>query len=785
MEKVKIAIDIGSTKIVAAVCDENGKAHILTDDQANRFMIACVGFTDRQRLFGFAADCQGTVNPKNTIYGRDLKLLQEQRQHEFSPLRLSQDRSKALVVLVDYRKKTEVVYPEELLAMLLSKVKINAENSLKTEVESCVLTIPAAFSTQKRSSFELAAKIAGFHDVQMLNDTTAAAITYAMEKNSHPEGHNVLIFDIGATSTEASIVFVTKNGVFVKANAAEMNLGGENFVNTLVEYFLREFRAETKINLAKNEQIIARLRVGCEKLKKALSTGDTAKVTLESFYNGIPYDLIMTREIFELHCAEHFTKIMGVARKLFHSTLIQKSDVAATILVGGGGRIPKIQQDLKAFMHGGELSRILNQDEAVATGAAYFSTNSLRVEELPRLNSLFGNGPLKDLAKMQQVLRRFDEDEVALLEQMAQINDLEKLCYSYKRAVVKQGVEKGDEQLVVEKCNEILASLEHLGTGNFDRNDFRRHSKELKELYSLVCNKNHEINNNLQENPNVNLPKNDNFSMEEQEMKQIYAVVNKKSSFEPPKKVEIKEIHVDVPIKADSGQEFYDQGVALFVAQNYKDALEIFTYFIQQSKQQLSILDINELYSYRAKCHFYLKNYEKFRQDVNQIPRNRRSQELKVMTEQAARIFFIARAKEALNKIRLHQRDAPAIEVSLSILTSVIDIRPKPMKTFEEQRLTSKLLHSRSILNFQMRRYAQAIQDSYQNTKIIHSNPDFHDERQQMYDELIPYLKTTPKTKDLYKNFGGQTCEEFNEVSRCVKESKKTKKRGLFYCCGS
>lgn len=659
--------------------------------------------------------------------------------------------------MIDYQNKTEVVYPEQLLAMLVSKVKRNAEMYLQSPIESCVITIPSCFTTQQRVTVEDSCKIAGFNEVRTINDTTAAAITYAIQKNNLNEGHYVLIFDIGATSTEASIAYIDKQSVVIKANAGEMNLGGDNFVMALVQYFIREFKTETKINLANDDQAVARLRVGCEDLKKVLSTSDSAKVTLETFYKENPYDLVMTRQIFELICADIFRKIIDVGRKLFQSTLIQKSAITATILVGGGTRIPKIQQDLKAFMHGEELSRVLNQDEAVATGAAYYATWGVQVEELPKAISLFGDCSGLDIAKMQQLLRKFEDDETALVDYMVQVNELEKLCYSYKRAIVKQEVMREDEDFVVNKCNQILTWVEDAQKNFFDRNDFRRLSKELKELYAYACNKKHE--SSLIE-PNVDKV--------------------------APSKVELKiEDKAMDQVTENSGQELFDQGVALFTAENYKDASEIFTYFIQMSKQQTwpQKIVLHDLYSYRAQCHFYLKNYEKFSHDLSKIPKDRRTPVLKEMTEQATREMFMTRATDTLRKVPSYQRDAQSINIAISMLTSVLDTRPHPMNTYVEIRLTSQLLHHRSILHFQLRNYDQAINDTYQNMKLIHNNPDMSEHRDIIYDQLTPYLKTSPKSNELYKKYGQQTCEHYTHVKRCIKESKKTKNKGLFYCC--
>lgn len=667
--------------------------------------------------------------------------------HDLSPLRFSQDGNKVQVILIDYKNRTEVIYPEQLLAMLLFKIKVNAESQFQCPIQRCVITVPSCFNEKQRVSVEDSCKIAGFHDVQTINDTTAAAITYVIQRNYLNEGHYILIIDIGAYSTEASIAFVTKNSVFIKANVGESDLGGENFVQILVKHFINEFKTQTGVNLINDDKTIARLRFGCEELKKILSTGDSAKVTLESFYQGNPFDLIMSRETFEFICANLFRKIIDVGRKLFQSTLIQKSVIQATILVGGGTRIPKIQQDLKAFMHGEELSRVLNQDEAVATGAAYYATGNVHIEELPKPTSLFGECAGLDILKMQQLLQRFEDDEVALVEYMAQVNDLEKLCYSYKRAILKQNVFQEDENLVVEKCNKILSFLENAQQNILDKDDFRRLSKELKESYALACNK------------------------KKDDIKQ--PITNHVHSNKVNQKKEEKHLN--------QGQELFDQGVALLSAERYGDAAEIFTYFIQMSNQQTypEHITINDLYSYRAHCYFNLKMYDNFFKDFHKISKNRRTPALKEMFEQATDEIYLKRAANTLRKVQSLQRDEQTVTTALSMITSVLDTRPTNFKNFVQIHQTAQLYHQRSILHFKLRNYDHALSDAYQNMKIIHDNKDLSEERDQMYRELKIYLKLTPKSKVLYKKYGQQTCNQYAYVKQCIKESEKRKNR----CC--
>uniref|UniRef100_A0A336MB84 Hypoxia up-regulated protein 1 n=1 Tax=Culicoides sonorensis TaxID=179676 RepID=A0A336MB84_CULSO len=374
LDKV-LAIDFGSTKIVSAYYDiANGRSNIIVDSHSNRALRSCIAFTKTQCLFGYAAECQINSNARNTIRGRDLKLFSYKKAFErFSPLQLA---SKSMI-LVEYLEKEIPVHSEQLFALLLSKVKQESEKTLQKHFDKCIITIPSCYNCIQRTMMQDAAIISGFEAVQLISDTTAAAITYACEKNILKKGHNILMVDIGATYCQAALIHIENKSVVVKACAGKEKLGGDDFVCVLMEYFIREYHKSTGVDLSKNQSCLTRLRFGCEELKLMLSTTEHAKLTIESFQNGYPYHLEMKRSQFENLSLGLFNDIDNLIKEVFKRTSVGKDQVEKVVLVGGGTRIPKIQQSLIQYFNGAPLCRILNQDEAIATDECH----ALSIEE--------------------------------------------------------------------------------------------------------------------------------------------------------------------------------------------------------------------------------------------------------------------------------------------------------------------------------------------------------------------------------------------------------------------
>lgn len=390
-----------------------------------------------------------------------------------SPVRYYQSDTQHQIIRIDYRNREKDVHLEQLIAILLAKIKQNAKKLLGVSINQCVITVPPCYTAAHTFAMQNAGKIAGFEKVYIINDTSAAAITYAIDNSGLDECHLILIFDVGATSTKASIARIDGHSIRIEASFGQMNLGGDNFVARLVQHFVQEFYARTKVDLYRGHtHELMRLRAGCEELKKILSSAKNARQTIEKFYNGEPYELVMTRARFESICAESFQKMINVVKVVFEQTggTIRKGEILKIILVGGGTRLPKLQDDLRHFMEGKELSKVLNQDEAIAIGAAHFSTGRINIQEVPRSKDLAArHKPPLNIKRMQQFLKEVDADDKALEQYTAEMNELETQCYTLKRDVTKHDVEKRKQTFIIQKCEETLFWIKaNRGTATID-----------------------------------------------------------------------------------------------------------------------------------------------------------------------------------------------------------------------------------------------------------------------------------------------------------------------------
>uniref|UniRef100_A0A336L9M2 CSON002287 protein n=1 Tax=Culicoides sonorensis TaxID=179676 RepID=A0A336L9M2_CULSO len=420
LDKV-LAIDFGSTKIVSAYYDiANGRSKIIIDSHSNRALRSCIAFTKTQCLFGYAAECQINSNARNTIRGRDLKLFSYKKVFErFSPLQLA---SKSMI-LVEYLEKEIPVHSEQLFALLLSKVKQESEKTLQKHFDKCIITIPSCYNCIQRTMMQDAAIISGFEAVQLISDTTAAAITYACEKNILKKEHNILMVDIGATYCQAAIIHIENKSVVVKACAGKEKLGGDDFVCVLMEYFIREYHKSTGVDLTKNQSCLTRLRFGCEELKLMLSTTEHAKLTIESFQNGYPYHLEMKRSQFENLSLGLFNDIDNLIKEVFKRTSVGKDQVEKVVLVGGGTRIPKIQQNLIQYFNGAPLR--LSREEAK--------------QMIKRSNEL-----RKEQKKHQERIAALNMFEEKLNEASRQLDTMKPLIL---------GIDIGASKIVIASCN--------------------------------------------------------------------------------------------------------------------------------------------------------------------------------------------------------------------------------------------------------------------------------------------------------------------------------------------
>lgn len=368
-----IGIDLGTTYSCVGVW-QNDHVEIIANDQGNRTTPSYVSFTSEERLIGDAAKTMVSSNPSNTVF--DAKRLigknfsdpsvQSDMKH-FSYNVINKDTKP--FISVDFMGENKVFSPEEISSMVLIKMKEIAEAFLGTTVTDAVVTVPAYFNDSQRQATKDAGLIAGLNILRIINEPTAAAIAYGLDKNDKTE-KNILIFDCGGGTFDVSILNIDDSVFEVLATAGDTHLGGEDFDTILVEHFTEEFRKKYKHDISENKKALRRLRTACERAKRTLSSATTANIEVDSLYDGIDFNTTITRAKFENLCDSLFRKTMTPVEQVLKDSKLSKSQIDEVVLVGGSTRIPKIQQLLSEFFNGKELCKSINPDECVAYGAA-------------------------------------------------------------------------------------------------------------------------------------------------------------------------------------------------------------------------------------------------------------------------------------------------------------------------------------------------------------------------------------------------------------------------------
>ncbi len=371
-----IGIDLGTTYSCVGIY-QNGKVEIIANDQGNRTTPSYVGFTENERLIGDAAKAMAALNPSNTIYdvkrliGRDYNDKELQQDLKSLPYKIVNCNGKPKVE-VDFKGETKQFTPEEISAMILTKMKDIAESYLGKPVKDAVITVPAYFNDAQRQATKDAGAIAGLNVLRIINEPTAAAIAYGLDKN-HKDEKSVLIYDLGGGTFDVSVLTID-DGVFeVKSTGGDTHLGGSDIDNMLVQFLAEEFCKKNKKDLntfTTNKKAISRLKAAAERAKRTLSSSATASVEVDALYEGIDFYVNITRAKLESISSSFFKRAMEPLDLALSDAKMSKSDIHEVVLVGGSTRIPKIQEMLSTYFNGKELCRSINPDEAVAYGAA-------------------------------------------------------------------------------------------------------------------------------------------------------------------------------------------------------------------------------------------------------------------------------------------------------------------------------------------------------------------------------------------------------------------------------
>jgi len=373
-KRVAVGIDLGTTYSCVGTF-QHGKVEIIANDQGNRTTPSYVAFTDTERLIGDAAKNQVAMNPTNTIFdakrliGRKFNDTNVQADMKHWPFKVV-DSNGLPKLKVEYQSEEKTFTPEEISSMVLVKMKETAEAYLGTSVTEAVVTVPAYFNDSQRQATKDAGVIAGLNVLRIINEPTAAAIAYGLDKKKGSGESNVLIFDLGGGTFDVSILSID-DGIFeVKSTAGDTHLGGEDFDNRMVDHFVQEFKRKHKKDLTGNKRALRRLRTACERAKRTLSASAQASIEIDSLFDGIDFYTSITRARFEELCSDLFKGTLDPVEKAMRDAKLDKSSINDVVLVGGSTRIPKIQKLLQDFFNGKELNKSINPDEAVAYGAA-------------------------------------------------------------------------------------------------------------------------------------------------------------------------------------------------------------------------------------------------------------------------------------------------------------------------------------------------------------------------------------------------------------------------------
>lgn len=375
-KSISIGIDLGTTYSCVGIF-QNDKVEIIANDQGNRTTPSYVAFNETERLIGDAAKNQSSMNVTNTVFdakrliGRKFSdpIVQSNMKH--FPFQVVPGEDEKPMIEVEFKGETKRFSSEEISSMVLTKMKNTAESFIGSDVKDAVVTVPAYFNDSQRQATKDAGKIAGLNVLRIINEPTAAAIAYGLDKvGDGNSDKTVLIFDLGGGTFDTSILNIDEGVFEVLSTAGDTNFGGEDLDNRMVDYFCDEIKRKFKKNVKENMRALRRLRTACERAKRTLSSSSNAMIEIDSLIDGIDFNSTITRARFEDICGADFRKCMVPVESVLRDAKLSKSQIDEVVLVGGSTRIPKIQSMLSDFFNGKELCKNINPDEAVAYGAA-------------------------------------------------------------------------------------------------------------------------------------------------------------------------------------------------------------------------------------------------------------------------------------------------------------------------------------------------------------------------------------------------------------------------------
>ena len=368
-----IGIDLGTTYSCVGIF-KNGRVEIIPNEFGNRITPSFVAYTDEERLVGEAAKNQAANNPERSIYvvkrliGRQFRDEEVQRDMKYVPYKIVEENKKAYVeVKMPGSPKPKRLSPEEVSAIILTKMKETAENYLGQDVKFAVITVPAYFNDAQRQATKDAGSISGLEVLRIINEPSAAAIAYGLDKKDEK---NIIVFDLGGGTFDVSLL-VIDNGVFeVLATSGDTHLGGEDFDQRVTDHFVKLFKKKHGKTITSDAKALQKLKQEVEKAKRDLSTVEQVKIYIEGLFDGIDFEETLSRAKFEELCADLFKNTLKPVDIVLSDAGLKKTEVDEIVLVGGSTRIPKVQSLLKDYFDGKEPNKGINPDEAVAYGAA-------------------------------------------------------------------------------------------------------------------------------------------------------------------------------------------------------------------------------------------------------------------------------------------------------------------------------------------------------------------------------------------------------------------------------